>query len=125
MAKYVAPKRASEMAGVSAGTLRNWAKAGKIRHSRTRGGHYRYDADDLVRKGVGMDDSVTMEEMKACIAEEISRARGRVAFLLRGGLPEKAEAARAGAKCLESVLDFLEYVDDGRLLGDPDAFEED
>lgn len=39
------PRDAAAILGVSPRTLNNWAREGKIRNVRTKGGHHRYPAD--------------------------------------------------------------------------------
>jgi excisionase family DNA binding protein len=44
---WVKPSAAYVKFGVSAHTIREWAKAGKVTSIRTLGGHYRYDEDEV------------------------------------------------------------------------------
>jgi excisionase family DNA binding protein len=44
---WVTPSVAAAKFGVSAHSIREWAKAGKITSIRTLGGHYRYDEDEV------------------------------------------------------------------------------
>lgn len=43
----MSPKDAARILGVSTRTLTTWAKAGKLRYTKTEGGHYRYYADSV------------------------------------------------------------------------------
>jgi predicted site-specific integrase-resolvase len=45
--KYVTPKEAQAILGVSEKTLRNWDEQGKIRTIRTPSGHRRYDIESI------------------------------------------------------------------------------
>lgn len=45
--KYVSIKKAAEILGVSADTLRRWDREGKLTTSKTEGGHRRYDISSL------------------------------------------------------------------------------
>ncbi len=51
-------KEASKITGVSEKTLRVWEKEGKIKSSRTEGGHRRYDIRDLIKSK--KDDLLTI-----------------------------------------------------------------
>ncbi|MDJ0732945.1 MAG: IS607 family transposase [Nostocaceae cyanobacterium] len=46
--KYVTPKQAQNILGVSEKTLRNWDEQGKIRTIRTPSGHRRYDIESII-----------------------------------------------------------------------------
>ncbi|MEM6753798.1 MAG: IS607 family transposase [Cyanobacteria bacterium P01_C01_bin.38] len=48
--KYVTPKEAQTILGVSEKTLRNWDEQGKIRTIRTPSGHRRYDIESITGK---------------------------------------------------------------------------
>ena len=48
--KYVTPKEAQAILGVSEKTLRNWDKQGKIRAIRTPSGHRRYDTSSITKR---------------------------------------------------------------------------
>lgn len=41
------PSEVAEMFGVHAKTIVRWAKSGKLPHSKTRGGHRRFDRADV------------------------------------------------------------------------------
>jgi excisionase family DNA binding protein len=44
---YLTPNQVAERLGVSAKTVSRWAKAGRLAHQRTLGGHRRYDPDQI------------------------------------------------------------------------------
>ncbi len=46
---YVSPAVAAKQGGVCLQSLRRWAKAGKIPHYRTPGGHHRYCLEAVMR----------------------------------------------------------------------------
>ncbi|MCV3215560.1 IS607 family transposase [Plectonema radiosum NIES-515] len=48
--KYVSPKEAQNILGVTERTLRNWDEQGKIRTIRTPSGHRRYDIESITGK---------------------------------------------------------------------------
>ena len=47
---YITPERARYMLNVSARTLFTWEREGKIRSTRTKGGHRRYLKKDILEK---------------------------------------------------------------------------
>ncbi len=51
MDEYVSARKACKTLGVSAQSLRDWAKAGTIEFIRTAGGHRRYKIDEKVKTG--------------------------------------------------------------------------
>lgn len=54
--KYVSPREAHEILGVSVQTLRKWEKKGRIKAIRTPSGHRRYNIDDII----SINDGVTV-----------------------------------------------------------------
>lgn len=48
---YIRPEEAARIIHVTAGTLRSWAIDGKIRFTRTKGKHRRYELSDVIRLG--------------------------------------------------------------------------
>jgi excisionase family DNA binding protein len=44
---YLTATQVAERLGVSAKTVSRWAKAGRLTHLRTLGGHRRYDPDQI------------------------------------------------------------------------------
>ena len=46
---YLTAAQVAERLGVSAKTVTRWAKAGRLAHQRTLGGHRRYDPDQVER----------------------------------------------------------------------------
>jgi putative resolvase len=52
---YVSTKKAREVLGVCDSTIRNWLASGKLKATRTAGGHFRYLLKDLLSIG-GVDE---------------------------------------------------------------------
>ena len=45
-------KEIAEKLGVTTTTIRNWSKIGKIQSERTKGGHRRFDVNELIDKHI-------------------------------------------------------------------------
>ena len=48
MSNLIGVKKTAELLGVSTKTIRRWEESGKIRSTRTEGGHRRFNASDLL-----------------------------------------------------------------------------
>ena len=53
MEELLSPRETSKILGVCVMTLRNWEREGKLKSSRTAGGHRRYKLEDIknIQKG--------------------------------------------------------------------------
>lgn len=80
--------RAAELLGVSVDTVRRWADSGRLRTTRTRGGHRVVDGADLARVA---GESVTREP--AAIAAQSARNRftGIVTNVVKDGVMAQVE----------------------------------
>ena len=58
MSNLIGVKEAAELLGVSTKTIRRWEADGKIRSTRTEGGHRRFDVGELI--GNKSDASLTV-----------------------------------------------------------------
>jgi excisionase family DNA binding protein len=65
--KFVTPKVASEVLGVSTETLKNWEKEGKIKSVKTEGGHRRYLMADISRLTRNQETNFYVFEHNNCL----------------------------------------------------------